>query len=112
VRPRGESTGGGDGGGERRECDCGVSEDSLIGEVFTNNEREFPVVVTSCIYTIVHMSAGSSVRVVFTEVSLLPQLPQEPMFGFKCFVLFAKGRDTDREAMYSDANETVIPRPG
>jgi len=39
---------------------------------------------------IVHMSAGSSVCVVFTEVSLLPQLPQKLVLSFKCFALLQK----------------------
>ena len=63
-------------------------------------------------YAFVHMSAGSSVRVIFTEVSLLSQLLQKPVLSFKCFALFAKGRDADGETMYSDADETIITRPG
>ena len=63
-------------------------------------------------YAFVHMSAGSSVRVIFTEVSLLSQLPQKPVLSFKCFALFAKGWDTDGEAVHSDTDETIITRPG
>jgi len=36
----------------------------------------------------VHMSAGSSVCIVFPEVSLPPQLLQKLVFSFKCFSLF------------------------
>jgi len=69
-------------------------------------------VVTSCMYTFVCMSAGSSVRVIFTEVSLLSQLPQKPVLSFKCFALFERERDADGETMYLDADETIITRPG
>jgi len=71
------------------------------------------VVVTSCMYAFfVHMSAGSSVRIIFTEVSLLSQLPQKLVLSFKCLALFAKGRDTDGETVYADADETIITWPG
>jgi len=60
----------------------------------------------------VRMSAGSSVCEIFTEVSLLSQLPQKPVLSFKCFALFAKGRDTDGETVYSDADEPIITQPG
>jgi len=58
------------------------------------------------------MSAGSSVRIIFTEVSLLSQLPQKLVLSFKCLALFAKGRDTDGETVYMDADETIITQPG
>ena len=61
---------------------------------------------------VVHMGAGSSVCIVFIEVSLLPQLPQKPVFSFKCFALFAKGRDTDGETVYSDTDETIMTQHG
>src|SRR5882724_1388211 len=41
-------------------------------------------------YAFVHMSAGSSVRVIFTEVSFLSQLLQKPVLSFKCFALLQK----------------------
>ena len=62
-------------------------------------------------YAFVRMSAGSSVRVIFTEVSLLSQLPQKPVLSFKCFALFSKGWDTDGETVYLDADETIITWP-
>src|SRR5882724_10805231 len=65
----------------------------LVSIVWAHLERQ-------CMYAFVCMSACSSVHVIFTEVSLLSQLPQKPVLSFKCFALFAKGWDTDRETVY------------
>jgi len=54
------------------------------------------------------MSAGSSVCVIFTEVSLLSQLPQKPVLSLRVLPFLPKEADTDAETVYSDTDERII----
>jgi len=67
--------------------------------------------VTRCMYTFVHMVQVVLFRVIFTEISLLSQLPQKPVLSLSILPFFEK--DGHRwETVHLDADETIITRPG